>query len=139
MKNCDEKFVLTLTREQASIVEDACELYARLKIGQFNRITEMMLRVSASEDYCFRREIANNILKSAACIIFGMNAYGMPDCKQDTEHHRAWDVYQVLRYTRSWHDHPEGGFTVNFDKPMTFIGEPLPECEIVEGSKDGKK
>lgn len=28
-----EKVVLTLTREQAQMVDDACELYARLRIG----------------------------------------------------------------------------------------------------------
>lgn len=125
-----EQYTLTLSREQAIIVESACELYARLKIGQFNRITEMMLDIKNVEDYCFRRDIADGILKTAACVIFGMNQYGLPDVTKDIPHNRAWDVYQVLRYTRSWHENPKGGWTVNYDKPMSLIGEPLPKCEI---------
>lgn len=33
MKNGDEKYILTLTREQAQVAQNALELYARLKIG----------------------------------------------------------------------------------------------------------
>ena len=35
----EEKYVLTLTRDQALVAQNALELYARLKIGQFNRIS----------------------------------------------------------------------------------------------------
>lgn len=57
-----EKVVLTLTREQAQMVEDACELYARLRIGQFERIVEMMLDVRDAENYCERRDTATALL-----------------------------------------------------------------------------
>lgn len=130
MKNQGEKYILELTPEQARVVESACELYARLRIGQFERITEMLLNVRDAEDYCFRRDIANGVLKASACAIFGINAWGQPDAKSDELHHRAWDVYQVLRYTRSWHENPKGGWTVNYDKPMSLIGEAVPKCCI---------
>lgn len=60
-----EKYILELTRKQAEAVKDACELYARLKIGQFERITEMLLDVQNAKDYCERRDLANDALKVA--------------------------------------------------------------------------
>ncbi len=77
-----EKVVLTLTREQAQMVEDACELYARLRIGQFERIAEMMLDVRDAENYCERRDTATALLQTVACVIFGRTACGTPDCKR---------------------------------------------------------
>lgn len=81
-----EKVVLTLTREQAQMVEDACELYARLRIGQFERITEMMLDVRDAENYCERRDTAAALLRTAACVIFGRTVYDTPECQKDALH-----------------------------------------------------
>lgn len=137
-----EKVIIELSREQAMVVERACELFARLKIGQFNHITEQMMEYDPGrkEDFlkgwCSRRDMANDILRCAANVIYGQNAYGYPDILKDVYHHRAWDVYQVLRYTRCWHDNPEGNkWSVCYDTPMSLIDEPLPNCEIVEVSK----
>ena len=126
----DEKYILTLTREQAAVAKDALELYARLRIGQFNRITELMLDVRDVEDYCQRRDLANDLLKIVACIIFGRNEYYQPNCQKDALHHRAWNVYAALRYQMAWHDHPEGGWGVHFDEPYPWGGEPIAECRV---------
>ena len=133
-KTSEEKYILTLTREQAQTVMDALELYARLRIGQFNRITELLLDVQNADDYCKRREIANDLLNIAACVIFGKNAYGQPECQKDNLHHRAWNIYAALRYKMAWHDHPEGGWTVCFDKPRPWGGEPVPKCEVMDNN-----
>ena len=135
-----EQVTLTMSRDQAMVVEHACELYARLKIGQFHHITEQMLdygekdREDGLKSWCERRDIANDILKAAALVIYGRNPYGYPDVSKDKLHNRAWDVYQVLRYTRCWHDNPEGNFwSVCYDTPMSLIDEPLPECTVTTG------
>lgn len=129
----EEKYVLTLTREQAATARDALELYARLKIGQFNRITEMMLNVKSVDDYCKRRDLANDLLKIVAGIIFGRNIYGTPDVHADAEHHRAWGIYATLRYHMAWHDKPEGNsWSVDFDKPYSMDDQPLPECKVID-------
>lgn len=129
----EEKYVLTLTREQAQVAQNALELYARLKIGQFDRITELMLDVRSVDEYCQRRDLANDLLKIVACIIFGRNDYGQPKCEKDALHHRAWNIYTALRYQMAWHDHPEGGWGLHFDKPYPWGGEPVAECRIEEG------
>lgn len=44
----------------------------------------------------------------------------------------AWDIQQVVRHCKAWHEYPEGGLTVNFDEPMNCSGQPMPKCEVVE-------
>lgn len=143
MENKDEMVVLEMTRDQALIVENACELLARLHIGQFKTVTEMVLPIHGKDidDYCRRRDDANDALMLAAKIIFGRSCYDQPDVQtKDEDHNRAWNVYQILRYTRSWHDNPEGNhWSVCYDKPLNLLNEPLPKCEIVERkTTDGK-
>ena len=127
-----EKYILELSREQAIMVKQACEMFARLKIGQFERITEMLLDVQNAKDYCERRDLANGLLKAVACIIFGSNKYGTLDVKKDRYHHRAWNIYAAIRYKMAWHDEPKGGWAVCFDEPYPYGGEPVPKCTIVE-------
>ena len=129
MKNGDEKYILTLTREQAQVAQNALELYARLKIGQFDRITELMLDVRSVDEYCKRRDLANDLLQIVAGIIYGKNAYGYPDVQ------RAWNIYATLRYHMAWHDNPEGGIGCCYDEPYPWGGEPVPGCKVVEGEE----
>lgn len=128
------KVVLELTREQAMTVERACELYARLKIGQFDRITENFLDFGLDVDeYCERRDTANDLLKVAASVIYGRSYYGRPELK-DIEHKRAWEIYATLRHARSWHDNPNGDhMSCYYDEVRPESGDPLPKCEIKEG------
>lgn len=119
------------------MVQDACELFARLKIGQFNRITEHLLDLSLN-DYCERRDNANDLLRLASCLIFGRNAYGSPDLKtQDELHYRAWDIHTVLRHAMWEHDNPDpakrNNWCVFADTPYPHTSEPLPGIEVVTG------
>lgn len=134
-KDGGEKYVLTLTREQARVAQNALELYARLKIGQFDRITELMLDVRSVDEYCQRRDLTNDLLKIVAGIIYGKNEYGQPNCKKDDAHHIAWNIYATLRYHMAWHDRPEGGWGVCYDKPYPWGGQPIPDCKTVEGDR----
>ena len=127
-----EKYILTLSREQAIMVKDACELFARLKIGQFDRITEKLLDVSR-DDYCERRDLVNGLLKIVACAILGSTEYRTPLTQPDDLHHRAWNIHAVIRHCMAWHDNPKGNiWSVNFDKPYPHGGEPLPEIKVQE-------
>lgn len=131
----EEKVILEMNREQALTVEVACELLARLHIGQFKEITNVLLPVHGKDiaDYCRRRDDANEALELAANLMFGRTIYNTPNATKTEQHNRAWNIYQVLRYTRSWHDHPEGDpWSVCFDEPMNLLNEPLPKCEIID-------
>ena len=127
-----EKYVLTLTREQAIMVSNTCELFARLKIGQFDRITEHLLDPSL-EDYCDKRDLANDLLKIVACTLLGSTVYRTPCTQPDDLHHRAWNIHAVIRHCMAWHDNPKGNvWSVAYDKPFPHGGEPLPEIKVQE-------
>lgn len=131
MKNPEERYVLTLTPEQEYIVEQALELLARLHIGQFESIAELLCD-PRDKDYCKRRDLARDLFRLAAIVVFGRSAYNYPDVKEKSkEHEQAWTIYSVLRYTRSWHENPRGGITVNYDEPLNLAGEPMPKCKVV--------
>ena len=139
--NKNERVTLEVSREQAMIVERACELFARLEIGQFKEISDQFLeRIWAHKDNQERRYIADELLETTARVIFGRNAWNMPDVgEKSLEHMRAWEVYTALRYTRSCHDHPEEigkSWSVCFDPPMSESGDGVPKCEIKEARND---
>ena len=130
-----EKITLEMTREQAYAVMMATELLARLEIGQFKEIAWKMLDRFTDKDGKFdadRRDYAEELLERACRAIFGVNQYGWPDVgEKSITHERCWAVYATIRYVLAWHDHPEGGDTVNFNKPLDY-GEPMPKCEVKE-------
>src|SRR5699024_2223106 len=98
------RYILTLTPEQEYIVEQALELLARLHIGQFERIAELLVD-PRDQDYYRRRDLAHDLLRLAAIVVFGRNACNYPDIKKKSEEHeRAWTIYSVLRHARSWHE-----------------------------------
>lgn len=139
----DEKYTLTMTPETERVMERALEFYARALLGQMRHVCDTLIDSRLSElpavDSEEHQQAFDNLMKHRDAALFYMcmakseiwptlvGSYGVghsPEC--DT----AWGVYEVLRYTRSWHEEPEGGITVNFNKPMQWTGEPLPECKV---------
>ena len=131
-----ETYTLTMTREQAQVAKDALELYARLKIGQFDRITEMLMDIRDVKDYCERSTVANEILRVAAGIVLGRTAHGWPKCIRDDAHKRAWAMFMTIRSRMAWHDHPEGGIGCCYDEPYPWGGEPVPGCKVIVPGKE---
>lgn len=117
------KYILDLNEAQAKSVAQACEFYARIKMGQFDKIPSLLLSNELSgNDYCNRRDTSNKYLLDARKVIYpdlnGIDhSYGVgkfPDAD------RAFDVYQVLRYALG---DPREPFQ---------LGEPLPGCTKAE-------
>jgi len=139
-KKKSERVTLEMSREAAAVCENALELFARLKLGQFREITWKIMpddwREGNFDRWIQERDFANELLEMAARHVFGSNNWGQPDIKErDKEEMRAWELYTTLRYTRMWHDYPEEGETswsVGFDKPLAQSGDVMPKCEIKE-------
>lgn len=126
-----EKVIVELTREQAQAVMSATELLARLEIGQFREITWQFLDKFSKNgrfDHV-RRDRADDLLEEACRLIFGAKAGFIDISEKSITHERCWAVYSTIRHALAWHDHPEGGITVNFDPPMGY-GEPMPVCNV---------
>ncbi len=117
------KYQLELTEEQAKIVAQACEFFARIRIGQFQEIHYLCLRDSISNDeYCTRREEAEKHLLKARKVIYpelhGIgHSYGV---RKFQDANRAFDIYQVVRYA------------LGDSRTPYALGEPLPECTKLE-------
>ena len=141
------KFALEMTRDTEKVLERALEFYARALFGQLDYVCDILVdsrsddlpdppeREAALRELMRRRERAREKLLDAKMEIWPKllregHSYGVG---HDREADIAWGAYEVLRYTRSWHEHPEGGAGVCFEKPMRWADEPLPTCEIREG------
>lgn len=125
-----ERIILSMTREQAYTVMRATELLARLHIGQFKTITEMLIDWKDGEritDTAYRRDRADEALMLAEKLIYPGNTLS-----KDIEHERAWAVYATIRHAIAWHDNPQGNYlSVAFDEPMSYSpDEPLPRCTV---------
>lgn len=127
------KYILTLTPEQESIIERACEFYSRIIMGQFSEITwEIFCHSSqGDETYWNRRDQFDKVMSSAYRIAYPNGPHEL-DKYESERRGVAWNTYQSLRFVRSWHDHPEGGLTVNFNEPFDIDGCGIPKCEVVD-------
>ena len=128
----DVKYVLELSEEQARALQNTAELYARLRLGQWSSELPRLCIDLKAEDFCRKRDEIAELLDSARKIAMPElpkgASYGVgriPDAD------KAWELYTVLRYAMAWHEHPEGGIGVCFDKPRSYSGEPLPTCTVV--------
>lgn len=135
----ESKYVLTLTTEQLLTVSKACEFYSRVMMGQFGEIAyETMLQSIKQDDFCTRREMMEDLLFQARKFAFpDLNGRGHSyGIGHNQSADRAWNTYQALRYARAWHEHPEGGITVDFNKPYPAGGESIPDCRLLTDDSD---
>lgn len=117
------KYILDLTEEQAKTVAQACEFFARIKMGQFNEIPHLLLSDELpGNDYCTKRDTANQHLLEARKAIYpelhgAGHSYGVG---KFADADRAFDVYQVLRHA------------LGDSREPSQLGEPLPGCTKLE-------
>jgi len=123
------KVTITLNKKQIAVMMDALDLYSRVGWGQLRFLDD----VYADRDY--DRDAVREHLDAIKEIVFP--ELGGADVRQPRPKGAqvSWDIYQVIRHVYAWHRHPEGGITVNFDKPMRMSGEPLPEMKISEDTE----
>jgi len=133
MKKNKYTYQLQMTKEQAAVLERALEFYTRIRNGQFQEILYELrnhekvgtIEASYAADLAFQlRSILFRELGSDRGASYGVGH----DHKADV----AWDIYQTIRYTTSWHEHPEGGIGVNFHEPLHTSSEPLPSCQVIQ-------
>lgn len=126
-----DTYTLTMDAETAHVVSRACEFYARILMAQWKELSwEMTIRDGTYDE---RRPVCEAFIERARMAAFPElvrgQYYGVGhDRKADT----AWNAYQAIRYAIAWHDHPDGGITVNFDKPLRVSDAPMPKCEVKE-------
>lgn len=116
-------YTLTVTEEQARVLEQACELLARCSMGQLDHILFGVYTVAAKP--C--NASARACLETASRHLFGPGT-GIVNC--DAQGKRAWDLYQVIRKRLADDSLAPGeqpGLSVRFNEPRNTAGEPLAE------------
>ena len=107
-----EAVTITMSRETAQAVKQACEEYLRFRMGQFEDFTNEV----CCWDY-----------------VDALWRQNVPPASIDTtmkEAYRAETVWLTIRYALAWHDFPEGGQWVDFYEPMNRSDQPMPKVEL---------
>lgn len=132
-------YTLRITTEQAHVLSRACELLARLGIGQ---ITEGLREIPQVEDIDWSdfhddcQAVCKLMSKYMPRRIDGWTS-NLGIYNADKGAQRAWDLHQVLRHRLAWDLAIKEGWTdgttrdweqmmgVHFDDPMRVCPEPL--------------
>lgn len=110
-------YQLTLNEEQARVLTQALDLYARIGCGQLEEILQHhQFRV----DYA-QSELARERIQQAKLILTSLpeTAYFSIHSPDICSAYRvAFDLKQVIRHRLAWDNNPQGGILVNFDTPV---------------------
>ncbi len=115
---------LELSDEQLSVISKACELYARIYMGQLEEVAPLFTSMPEA-----RYQELTLALKALNTVItempeqahFGIRNERVPEVARC-----AYDIHQVIRHHLAWKQHPYGGFGVNFDSPIQYGSKSLP-------------
>lgn len=108
-KECDnidteQAYILTITQEQADIISKACDLYSRIRLGQFERLVDHTLEERLCDgldvsEFVKRKNDATDLLEDARKVCFPElkqnSSYGIGNDKNAAI---AFGVHQVLRH-----------------------------------------
>ena len=135
-------YTMTLNETQAGTVQIACEVLARLGIGQFRDALEQLPTTEFVPDGWHEHMAAvENILRRH------MQPNGKTPNQISTreQHQTAWDLYTLVRHRLSWDRAIDEGrikpgeprkwpemMTVNYDDPHHTSKEPLAKIEEVK-------
>ena len=122
------KYRLTMDSEQARLVSYACELYMRLKLGQYEELPFALMDLS-DKDFAEKRDNARPYLQGAFSEMLG----GRPlDKVKDKKWHQLYNIHQVVRHA-IWQEEFPGTDGVWSYEPMDTDGVGMPEIEIIKG------
>jgi len=130
-------YTITLTDRQAATLSEACELLARLGVGQITTLIDYI-----PSDTWRRSDIVRKVETFAAEITPSLdcevNEFSSPYRKRQRDTSNiAWDIHQVLRHRRAWDEAIRTGmikdgeprtpamFGVQYNEPHQMGSEPL--------------
>jgi hypothetical protein len=135
-------YTITATSEQAHVLSRACEILARLGIGQFRDALEQMPKI---EFLPFGwHETMEDIGRLLAPLMIGnvdgwRSSLGIHHDQVSDRAKTAWDLYQAIRYRLAWDDAVAHGVIpdataprkwpemmgVHYDEPIKTGNEPI--------------
>ena len=131
------KIILELSEDHARVVQDACEMLMRMRLGQTMQPTELMLgwpmhQGMSTDEYCIRRDIAYDALKAFLTAV-GCRE-GLP---KDEMEMLAYEVWGTIRHAVWQHENPDtkdswdaDSWDVRSQEPLSESGKPMPVCRV---------
>jgi hypothetical protein len=129
---------IRVNERQSQVIMDALDLYQRILMGQFQEIDSLFTSSTKNtfrEDRARKDALKCHLDLARKQIYPELDAgayYSILDIAHTPDVARiAYDIRAQMDYVISWHRHPDGGITVNFDKPYHSIPTiPLPVVEV---------
>ena len=120
--NKDYKINIKVSPTQANIIQEALDLYSRILVGQLGEIAWVLRKNNKVELNSKEMEMIDQYLEVIKrCFYPELDSgshYGIFCDKTPETSKISWDLIQVIRNKMAWHDHPDGGTTVNFGEPL---------------------
>ena len=132
-------YTLTITERQARVLSMACEVLARLGMGQFKDALEH-LPEAKQRDWSAWHDDMEQISRILSKHMPG----GIDISNADEEARTARDLHAVIRHRLAWDRAKAEGVTdgtkrewpammqVSYDEPMKYSEEPLAKMEMAE-------
>lgn len=124
-----QTYQLTITAEQAHVIQKALELFSRVHMGQLDPVAYILcsyrqIRELREEDLGLIHRFLRSVEPTATGLDPG-GYWGIFSGKVQDTARVAWDLQQVVRHRLAWDREPRGGIYVDFDPPMRSSSEPL--------------
>ena len=122
-------YLIELNEKQLNTLLKALDIYSRLGCGQLDTLLDPYNSPLPIHDKECAKESLKN-LKNCSFKNLDYNAsIGIFSEDAPEESKIAYDIIQVARNVKAWSKNPEGGITVDFDKPWQASKEPMPKIK----------
>jgi len=159
MEDTNKKYEIILNEQQLVLIESAMELIGRIGLLQYKEIFRYINSIEygvnkknvISNDFIdlFTKQLKSHVVGNTTDdeSLTLNNAFRGITCDEiPIQSKQAFDIYQVLRYTRSWENaehqpidrwvHTSQYISVNYDNPIKFSNLPLIKCTHIKKQKD---
>ena len=132
----DDRYYLALSRKQMEVVNAACELFTRMRMGQImiclnDHAPWRPYSETGSDRHAALRALCGALQDHLAHYVNGVtSSYGISSKDLDPRAKVACDIHEVIRHNLAWEDFQKEGkppHSVSFDRPMHWGTEPLAE------------
>lgn len=136
---------LVFTDDEIRIVLNALDFYSRIWIGQYDHILwDLRWCKSCRQLDALDNTLRNMFLDMRNIMLPELRHYGLSgshgifSSNRDVRAAIAYDMQQEFRYRQAWFQHPEGGYAVNFGRPLPCEDDPcdFPKAECY--NEDGE-
>lgn len=126
---------VVLSKRQTEVLIKLLELFSRLGMGQYRFLLEVFFAHLANPDFFNVAEYNIDVIKSMVLNLQG-GYFGITSKETPEDAKVSYEIEKILLYTKSWHENPKGGYTVNFDYPLKVSNEPIPEVTVIKEKHD---